>query len=151
MNRATRAWRRVRRSKAKSWCLVYALREAEGMPIKYVGQTRILPANRLRFHIKAATERVQKRERLSPVQGWVHSLLLAGKEPVIEVLDGNGVWDVSEAAWIERLIAGGERLLNVSSVLPDRLQENESELAAYRCASEKPQFGRELWTDEAAA
>lgn len=103
MNKASRVWARKRRSKSKSWCIVYALREAGG-PIKYVGQTRILPSSRLRFHIKKTAERVQNRDRLSPVQGWIHSLILAGKEPVIEVLDDGAAWDVSEAAWIERLM-----------------------------------------------
>lgn len=139
--------RRARRLNSQSWCLVYGLSEAPGMPIKYIGQTRSDPELRRRWHMKLAMQRVHRGERMSAVEGWVHSLIEAGKEPHIEVLDRNGVWDLSEAAWIERSIAGGARLLNVASVVADRISHNEIEINSYRRTSTKLQFGHVLWED----
>jgi hypothetical protein len=106
--------RSLRRKKPKTWCIVYILREAPGMPARYVGQTRLDPAERLRWHLKDVRKRQEGSLRLSPVKAWIADL---SAPPIVEVLDANGIWDVSEAVWIDRLRTRGEPLLNVQSVV----------------------------------
>lgn len=113
--KALKAHRRLRRKVwTKKSCLVYVLREAPGMPIRYVGQTRVLETERLRWHIKA----VRRGKRTSPAMRWIAALLDQGITPTIEIIDRNGIWDVSEAVWIDRLRRGDADLLNVMSVVP---------------------------------
>lgn len=109
-----RQHRKLRRNSPKSWCLVYALKH-EGK-IHYVGQTRSLPTVRLASHFKEIQKRQMQGRHLSPVMRWIEGL---GHEPVIEVLDRNGIWDISEAVWIDRCRRRGEPLKNVLSVIPD--------------------------------
>lgn len=109
-----REHRRLRRSSPKSWCLVYALKH-EGQ-IHYVGQTRLLPQQRLKWHFKEIWKRQMHGWHMSPVMRWLESL---GCEPQIEVLDRNGIWDISEAVWIDRCRRDGEPLKNVASVIAD--------------------------------
>ena len=113
--RDRRADRRFRRQKPKNWCLVYVLREAVGMPARYVGQTRQSPDMRLWWHLKDLKRCKEEGRTLSKAKQWLDSL---AKPPVIEVLDENGQWDISEAVWIDRLLRQGEPLLNVSSIVP---------------------------------
>lgn len=109
-----KAHRRLRRkSWSKNSCLVYVLREAIHKPPRYVGQTRAHESVRLHYHIKTA----QTRPR-SPVERWIASLLANGAAPIIEVIDRQGIWDISEAVWIDRLRSAGADLLNVLSVVP---------------------------------
>jgi hypothetical protein len=63
-------------------------------------------------------DRMNRHERLSPVQRWLANLLGTGRRPVIEVLVQKGVRDVTEAVWIDRLRREGVNLLNVDSVVP---------------------------------
>jgi hypothetical protein len=107
--------RSVRRKQPKTWCLVYALREAVGGPIRYVGQTRNEPQERLRWHYKELARHKAAGRRLSPVKSWLDGL---PSRPLIEVIDEAGTWDISEAVWIDRLRHRGEPLLNVASVVP---------------------------------
>ncbi len=105
--------RRFRRAKSKNWCAVYTLREFEDGPPRYVGQTRQSPDERLRWHMKEVARRVSAGEGLSPVQLWIASRLPA--VPIMEVIDAEGIWDISEAVWIDRYSAKGHELLNVLS------------------------------------
>jgi len=105
-----RRHRAARRRAPKNSCIVYVLKEtAESAPV-YVGQTRLLIEERLRWHIKD-----MQRGKKAPVAAWLRNL---PAPPVIEALDLNGIWDLSEAVWIDRLRAQGYRLLNVNSVVP---------------------------------
>jgi hypothetical protein len=56
-------------------------------------------------------------ERLSPVETWVANIIGNGGMPIIEVIDKQGMWDISEAVWIDRLRMQGCKLLNVSSLV----------------------------------
>jgi hypothetical protein len=116
--RATlRHQRRLRRTRPKNWCYVYALREIADGPPRYVGQTRCHPNERLRWHFKDIETRKQIGRKLSPVQRWIVDLVALGGSPVIDVLDADGKWDISEAVWIDRLRRDGAELLNVSSLV----------------------------------
>lgn len=107
-----RRHRAMRRGKPTAWCLVYCLKH-EGR-IFYVGQTRQLPEQRLHWHLKDIRKRKAIGRSLSPAQRWLDSL---SDKPEITVLDRNGVWDISEAVWIDRCRRDGHPLLNVMSVV----------------------------------
>lgn len=109
--------RRIRRAHSKAWCLVYVLREAPGKPPRYVGQTRTLPENRLWWHFKGARQAREQGKRLTAAQRWIDGLVTAGTPPIIEVIDKNGIWDISEAVWIDRLRQAGADLLNHSALV----------------------------------
>ncbi len=106
--------RKSRRKKAKSWCQIYVLRERADSPVRYVGQTRQSPDMRLWWHLKDLKRTKEQRKRLTPVKSWLDGL---SNPPVIEVIDLDGIWDITEAVWIDRLIARGEPLLNLASVV----------------------------------
>ena len=104
----------MRRRRPRNWCLVYSLREeCETLP-RYIGQTRLPPSDRFKFHMKA----LWRQERKSPCQKWLARLETEGRQPVIEIIDENGIWDISEAVWIDRYRTKGAQLLNVLSVVP---------------------------------
>lgn len=109
-----RKHRKIRRDSPKSWCLVYALKD-QGKTF-YVGQTRCLPAERLKSHFKEIWKRQMQGRHLTPAMRWIESL---GHEPDMEILDRNGIWDISEAVWIDRLRRAGEPLTNIASVVAD--------------------------------
>lgn len=118
-NRPSRHKRRKKWKPTKLSCVVYILRAEHEGPIYYVGQTRSTLETRLAYHIQAVFEIQRSYVRNhSPVQKWIRGMLKDGKPIVIEVLDENGIWDVSEAVWIDRLLAKGEPLLNVNGVVP---------------------------------
>lgn len=114
--RQRRADRRFRRQKSKNWCRVYVLREIVGGPIRYVGQTRQSPEMRLWWHLKDVRRCKERGWGLTAVKKWIDQLPTS---PVIEVIVENGIWDISEAVWIDRLSHRGEPLLNKASVVPD--------------------------------
>jgi hypothetical protein len=108
------AKKKAKKRPTKTWCRVYVLREAEGKPIRYVGQTRLELQDRLRWHFKGIQEHRVNGWGLSKAQKWIASL---PAPPVIELIDAKGIWDISEAVWIDRLRTRGEPLLNVLSVV----------------------------------
>jgi hypothetical protein len=124
-----REGRRLRRTHSKSWCFVYGLKSAPDGQFYYVGQTRCAPEMRLRWHLKMLAKNVAIGKRLTPAQAWIRDVLAVGLHPIIEVIDREGVWDVSEAVWIDRLAQAGHPLKNVLSRVPAATAE----------------FGRELW------
>lgn len=107
-----------RRRAAKNWCQIYILQEAPGMPAHYVGQTRQLPAERLRWHFKELERQKATGRRLTGRFKWLDDLQKRGISPTIDVIDDSGIWDISEAVWIDRLLRDGHPLLNVASVVP---------------------------------
>lgn len=101
------------RKMPKTGCFVYILAEnMEGVPV-YVGQTRTALDVRLRNHLKDAVLRAEEKRSLSPVQKWIVNLIDSGSLPVIRMLDDRGIWDVTEAVWIDRYTRRGIDLLNV--------------------------------------
>jgi hypothetical protein len=118
-NKVRRQHRRFRRKQSKSWCLVYVLREAPGKPVVYVGQTRQAPSERLWWHFKAIRQHEARGQPLTRLMKWIRS---RPAPPIIEVIDDNGIWDVSEAVWIDRLRKQGEPLFNIMSVVKSRVR-----------------------------
>lgn len=106
--------RRLKRTHSKTWCFVYVLREASGQPVRYVGQTRQTPEMRLWWHLKDLRRCKNQGLRLTPIKCWLDGL---GVPPVIEVIDHEGIWNISEAVWIDRYRRQGEPLLNIASVV----------------------------------
>lgn len=115
--RARREDRRFRRKKSKKWCRVYVLREVAGGPARYVGQTRQSAEMRLWWHLKDVRRCKERGWGLTAVKKWIDKL---PSPPVIEVIEENGIWDISEAVWIDRFRHQGEPLLNKASVVPDK-------------------------------
>lgn len=66
-------------------------------------------------HVKNIEKQKRHGRKLSPCQKWIDGCLDAGKMPGILLIQNNGTWDASEAAWIERLSNQGHDLLNVLS------------------------------------
>lgn len=99
-------------------CAVYALREPGSEEVRYVGQTTTRLSTRLKYHLKAVGQKERRNQRLSPVQRWISKCLKSGIVPEMVMLQEKAQWDISEAAWIERMAASGDRLLNVASRIP---------------------------------
>jgi hypothetical protein len=118
--RAKAAHRKLRKTKPKSWCLVYVLREFEGGPIYVVGQTRNSLEIRLSYYLTDIRRRNRLGKRLRPILRWFNGVLEKGKTPFIEAIDVNGIWDVSEIVWIDRLRSQGHPILNVQSVVESK-------------------------------
>lgn len=110
-----KAHRKTRRQKASNWCFVYGIKEREGAPYRYIGQTRQLPSERLRWHYKEIAKYREIGRPLSRFKKWLTKLT---EPPIIEVIDEKGVWDTSEAVWIERYLVAGHPLFNIQSVVP---------------------------------
>ncbi len=110
--RKAKAWRK---KAAPSHCTIYSLRDPMTGALIYVGQTRSSIQERLRNHLKEVQRGLGK--SLSPVHTRIAQCL--PRLPVIETVDANGIWDVSEAVWIDRLRRDGHPLLNVLSVVAD--------------------------------
>jgi hypothetical protein len=104
--------------KKKNWCYVYAIHHGdENGPIIYVGQTRLIIEDRLSFHYKDIKKASHQNKKLSPFHKWLNKAINENYKVSISCLDENGIWDISEAVWIDRLIASGHPLLNVASVV----------------------------------
>lgn len=116
IRRARKRDRSFRRKQSKTWCRVYVIREIEGGPVRYVGQTRQSAEMRLWWHFKDLRKCQARGLPLSKFKLWLESL---PSPPVIEVVDEKGVWDISEAVWVDRMRQRGEPLFNVASVVPD--------------------------------
>jgi hypothetical protein len=113
--KSLKAHRKSRRQKPKNWCFVYGIKETEGSLYRYIGQTRLLPSERLRWHYKEIVRYRQVGRQLTRFKKWLDRL---PHPPIIEVIDENGVWDTSEAVWIERYLVAGHPLFNLQSVVP---------------------------------
>ena len=82
--------RSKRRRRPKSWCLVYALREAPGGPVFYVGQTRSQLSVRLKYHLKALDSDLKTGRKLSQFRYWLFRLRESGKSPLIDLITDDG-------------------------------------------------------------
>jgi hypothetical protein len=100
--------RSARKKWSKTRCFVYGLYDGE--ECFYIGQTRMLLSERLRWHLKDVGKRKALGQRLSPVQARMANM---AEPPRIQMVDESGIWDVSEAVWIDRFTTQGHKLLNV--------------------------------------
>ena len=107
------------RPQRRNGCVVYGLTDPDSDAIRYVGQTRLKPAQRLAWHVKEVRRRIAASERLSPAQQWICSILVEQELPRMVILAADAEWDIAEAVWIDRLRRAGARLLNVLSVVSD--------------------------------
>lgn len=62
---------------------IYVLREPDTGEIRYIGQTKRLPSNRLGEHVSRARKKSERCHRIS----WIQSLIARGLKPVLEILD----------------------------------------------------------------
>lgn len=100
--------RRLRKRLTKNGCVVYGLRAKSDGVTMYVGQTRCLLAKRYRYHLLKLSAGKTNLYR------WWRWRLEDGDTVEIFSLDDNGVWDVGEVLWIERLRAAGCPLTNMT-------------------------------------
>jgi hypothetical protein len=98
----------------KGFCSVYGLRCPKTGDIVYVGQTRCVLFRRLGWHWKNLNACIGHGRGLSPVQRWLREQRAAGLNVEIVLVDDKGIWDASEAVWIDRLTRDGIKLLNVA-------------------------------------
>jgi len=88
--------------------MVYGLHAADSV-VMYVGQTRCTLAFRLQWHLKnAATKNAR-------VFVWMRERMALGEEIGIIMIEPNGVWDISEVIWIDRLRQKGVALTNMTA------------------------------------
>ena len=79
----------------RTW-VIYALKCPDTFAVRYVGWTVDLP-NRIAAHKAKAKSEIHK----THCQKWISSLLAAGKEFIVEVLQqGSGAWAETEKQWI---------------------------------------------------
>ena len=123
--------RRFIKGKNKTWCLVYGLKVVGDNQFHYVGQTRVTLQGRLHAHFHAIGKAEAIGRTLSPVQRWLKAMLETGDHRVkIETIDENGVWDISEVVWIDRLSNAGHPLKNVAGRVLGNEKLNEAMLAS---------------------
>lgn len=106
-----------KRSQPRNWCYIYALREASSEQYRYVGQTQVHPLKRLHLHFKHVEAALRTSSNLAPVCRWLADCRKARNTVAIELLDLEGIWNISEGVWIDRLRFLGHPLLNVQSVV----------------------------------
>lgn len=111
-------WARRRRAENCKGCLVYGLHAGDGI-IRYIGQTRSHPDDRLRYHRKHC------HQVKTPVQRW---LAQHGDAVQLVVLCAEATWDVTEIIMIDRYKRSGGDLLNLTRGGED------THLEARRCA-----------------
>ena len=112
-NKERKKWRQRRRALPKSFCQIYGLCGSDGK-VRYIGQTRLLLTERLRWYYKQIERKIARHQRFSPVESWIDNLKFFGIEPQILLIDGNATWDISEILYIERFKNAGHELLNVT-------------------------------------
>lgn len=117
INRARKRDRSFRRKQSKTWCRVYVIRAHKDGPVRYVGQTRQSVEMRLWWHFKEIRRCHERGQKLNDFKLWLEGLT---EPPFIEAIDEDGVIDISEAVWIDRLRRQGESLFNKASVIPDK-------------------------------
>ncbi len=89
--------------------VVYALKEPNNGPIRYVGQTTVSLKHRLSQHICSA-----QRENKTYVHKWINKLLRQGLSPNIILIQPDAELHISEQKWIQKLSEAGFRLTNLS-------------------------------------
>lgn len=96
-------------------CYIYALRDPDTDEIRYVGRS-IDPETRFVSHYYEAMSMDRLYEvHVSAKNRWFRSLVIAGKEPRLEVLEEvprAEAWQ-RERAWYERALEEGHRLTNI--------------------------------------
>lgn len=112
-NEIKKAWRKKRRTMPKSFCQIYGLCDADGK-VRYIGQTRLLLPERLKWYYKQIDRKIGRHQRLSPVESWIDNLRLFEIQPTIVLIDNNATWDISEILYIERFRNSGHDLLNAT-------------------------------------
>jgi hypothetical protein len=97
--------------------VIYALCDPITLEFRYVGQTLVPLAERLRGHVKDAIAAAEgKKNRDNYNYRWIRSVLRNGNEPIIQILDLVDPADINRAEieWIKTLRALGCRLTNAT-------------------------------------
>lgn len=91
---------------------IYALCDPDTIAIRYVGKT-VSPKTRVSSHMN---NRNGTKYGMNPRENWLDKLKSEGKRPLLIILEETNEqeWQEKEREWIDRLIAQGIALLNVS-------------------------------------
>jgi hypothetical protein len=100
------------RKQPRKFCVVYGLYDMEGR-LRYIGQTRQLLSERLRWFWKQIARRRDQGRKLTPVERWLDECSYFQMPVEIRAIDENATWDVSEIIYIDRARQRGEDLLNI--------------------------------------
>lgn len=93
-------------------CVVYGLYDCEGS-LRYIGQTRQLLSERLRWFYKQVRRSRDREIHLTPVEIWVEECAMHEIPIRIDAIDPDATWDISEIIHIDRAKQAGVKLLNV--------------------------------------
>jgi hypothetical protein len=107
-----RKWRRVLRRSHARFCIIYGLYDLCGN-LRYIGQTRQMPEERLKWFHKQIDRAYARGKSLSPVLSWIDDCRYRNDPVEIKIIDANATWDVSEIIYIDRARGEGIELLNV--------------------------------------
>ncbi len=90
---------------------LYILKDPNAYEVRYVGMTTNTKT-RLNVHIRSARYHTR-----NPKETWIHSLLLDGQKPTMEVIETceQGTWAVRERFWIDFYKQEGCDLTNIAS------------------------------------
>lgn len=142
--------------------VIYALKDPVTEAIRYVGKTSQNPRTRLRAHINRARDNRGARHCAS----WISSLIDAGLEPLMQVLETVSAdsWEEAEKRWIRNLRDAGANLVNMTEgggchaghATTEEVREKISEAARKQFASEEArkaaaEYGRRTWQDPEVA
>lgn len=100
--------RLARKRSTSNCCIVYGLYDSEDR-LRYIGQTRLILEDRLKWLFKTIRKKVALDQSMSPVEAWAAE----GRLIFIKPIDENATWDVSEIIHIDRARQRGENLLNI--------------------------------------
>lgn len=103
---------------------VYAIREFEEGPIRYVGQTSQPLWKRLADHVAHACA-----EDCPPILRWLYSIYASGRYVHISALQESAPRNSAEKEWIRRLTAEGVDLLNIEHCASKRAAISRAKFA----------------------
>jgi len=121
-----KAWKRLRRKAKKSACIIYGVCDFSGN-VRYIGQTRQQPKERLKWFYKNINHKRSRKISLSPIEKWIDEQTFYGLDVTILVLDANATWDVSEILYIDKYRREGCELLNLTRGGNDNMSNLERE------------------------
>lgn len=102
------------RESSVSW-IIYALTCPDTHAVRYVGYSRLLVQERLKYHLWDAKRRKQPHGKTRKAR-WIRSLIRRGVVPGVVVLQvGVGEWVAAERFWIATFEQAGMNLLNMTT------------------------------------
>lgn len=106
------AGRLKRHRSTRRCCIVYGLYDSSNR-LRYIGQTRLILPDRLKWLFKNIRKKLAMGRRMTPVEDWALTCEANGESILISPIDSNATWDISEIIHIDRARQRGENLLNI--------------------------------------